>query len=418
MTRHRPRRRGRSTPPGRSWRPASSISTATGGLVILADGRTSRRSARASRPRSSGSTGTGSRRSRARRISRPSSNLDAGLDGRPDIDYDWTSVASYPRPLRRDGQPQHRTLVGNSQLRIGVLGWDDVPADERALDRMRGDAPRGDGRRRVRAQLRARLPARELRHDRRAGGAHRGPAGTVASTTPTSAIRSATATWTRSARRSRSAGGPPHRPTLPTSTAAGRIRAARTLLALVDDARAEGLDVTFDTYPSEWARDAFAHPACPSGSRPAAPAAEGAACRPGTANGSAPTSWRAARRTPAGPAGRTSGLGAFHRTENLRWEGRTVDGRHGRDGSRTRSTSCATCLLAEDLWHRPGHRAGPSAATPAPCSSRTRSGWSARTATFLGDQAEPPDVRQLPAHPRPVRPRRKPCSASRRRSAR
>ena len=26
------------------------------------------------------------------------------------------------------------------------------------------------------------------------------------------------------------------------------------MLALVDDARAEGLDVTFDTYPSEWAR--------------------------------------------------------------------------------------------------------------------------------------------------------------------
>src|SRR6185295_7155112 len=30
------------------------------------------------------------------------------------------------------------TLVGNSQLRIAALGWDDVPADEPALDRMRG----------------------------------------------------------------------------------------------------------------------------------------------------------------------------------------------------------------------------------------------------------------------------------------
>ena len=29
-------------------------------------------------------------------------------------------------------------LVGNSALRIDALGWDDVPADEAALDRIRG----------------------------------------------------------------------------------------------------------------------------------------------------------------------------------------------------------------------------------------------------------------------------------------
>ena len=30
------------------------------------------------------------------------------------------------------------TLIGNSPLRIAALGWDDVPADARAIDRMRG----------------------------------------------------------------------------------------------------------------------------------------------------------------------------------------------------------------------------------------------------------------------------------------
>ena len=43
-------------------------------------------------------------------------------------------------------------------------------------------------------------------------------------------------------------------PTSPTSTIARRIPGGpEPLLALVDDARAEGLDVTFDTYPYEWA---------------------------------------------------------------------------------------------------------------------------------------------------------------------
>src|SRR6478672_4094507 len=64
--------------------------------------------------------------------------LDSGLDGRPAIDYDWDSVGSYLE--RYDGTVSINvgTLVGNSALRIDALGWDDVPADERALARMRG----------------------------------------------------------------------------------------------------------------------------------------------------------------------------------------------------------------------------------------------------------------------------------------
>jgi N-acyl-D-amino-acid deacylase len=80
------------------------------------------------------------------------------------------------------------------------------------------------------------------------------PARAAASTTRTCATRSATGSSTRSRRRSRSADGQGapshithfyHRETHPGGP--------EQLLALVDDARAEGLDITFDTYPYEWA---------------------------------------------------------------------------------------------------------------------------------------------------------------------
>ena len=80
-----------------------------GGLVILADGR-----ARAEGPPGHHDRGRRRRRQRLRAVRaargprgvRATSN--AGLDGRPDIDYDWSSVATLPRALRRHGQPQRR----------------------------------------------------------------------------------------------------------------------------------------------------------------------------------------------------------------------------------------------------------------------------------------------------------------------
>ena len=84
---------------------------------------------------------------------------------RPQIDYDWHTVADYL--ARYDGTVSVNvgTLVGNSQLRIGAVGWDDEPADERSLDHMRGalrDAMR-DG---AVGLVRPRLPAGQLRHHR------------------------------------------------------------------------------------------------------------------------------------------------------------------------------------------------------------------------------------------------------------
>ena len=106
------------------------------------------------------------------------------------------------------------------------------------------------------------------------------PAGPAASITAMSATRSATGISTRSARRSTSGGGrraEPHHPLLPPRDAPGP---AEPMLALVDDARAEGLDVTFDTYPSEWAstRLLIQLPLLDPGRRTGA--AQGAAGRP------------------------------------------------------------------------------------------------------------------------------------------
>src|ERR1017187_8839201 len=63
--------------------------------------------------------------------------LNAGLDGHPDITYDWDTVAAYLSRFDRQVSVNIAYLVGNSVLRIAALGWDDVLADQRAIERMR-----------------------------------------------------------------------------------------------------------------------------------------------------------------------------------------------------------------------------------------------------------------------------------------
>ena len=121
------------------------------------------------------------------------------------------------------------------------------------------------------------------------------------------------------------------------------------MLALVDDARAEGLDVTFDSYPYEWASHAAADPAAAVGPGRRSGAAQGAARGPG---GPRPPPRRAARRaarpTPAPRGWADMRLGAFTRPENLRWEARTL-AEVMRETAATRSTRICDLLLAEDL---------------------------------------------------------------------
>jgi N-acyl-D-amino-acid deacylase len=180
--------------------------------------------------------------------------LDSGLDGRPDIDYDWLSVADYLRRFDGAVSVNIGTLVGNSQLRIGAMGWEEEPADPAAIDRMSG-----------------------LLRDAMADGAvglSSGldyPPGSYASTDELAALTRVAGVaggfyhthvryplgdrfldpFREAIEIGRRAGAPAHithfyhRKTHPGGPDA--------LLALVDDARASGLDVTFDTYPSEWA---------------------------------------------------------------------------------------------------------------------------------------------------------------------
>ena len=187
-------------------------------------------------------------------------HLDSGLDGWlpgywEDWDaLDWRTVADYLTAYDGTVSVNVGTLVGNSVLRINALGWDDVPADAAALDRMGGtlrDAI-ADG----------------------AVGLSSGldyPPGSFATTEELAALTRAAGDaggfyhthvryplgdrfldpFKEAIDIGRRAGAPSHithfyhRETHPGG--------ADQLLALVDDARAEGLDITFDTYPYEWA---------------------------------------------------------------------------------------------------------------------------------------------------------------------
>src|SRR5262245_25910916 len=62
--------------------------------------------------------------------------MNAGLDGAPDISAGWDSVGAYLDRL--NGMALNvGLLIGNSALRISRLGWNNVPADESALADMR-----------------------------------------------------------------------------------------------------------------------------------------------------------------------------------------------------------------------------------------------------------------------------------------
>ncbi|MDQ3492578.1 MAG: amidohydrolase family protein, partial [Chloroflexota bacterium] len=180
--------------------------------------------------------------------------LNAGLDGLPDIDLDWDTVAAYLARFDQRVSLNLVYLVGNSALRIDALGWDEVPADGQALDRMR-------------ALLREAMQGG-------AAGISSGldyPPGSFASTDELAALTKEAAAlggiyhthvryalgdrfldpFREAVEIGRRGEGPVHvthfyhRETFPGSP--------EQMLSLVDEARAEGLDVTYDTYPYEWA---------------------------------------------------------------------------------------------------------------------------------------------------------------------
>jgi len=181
--------------------------------------------------------------------------MNAGLDGSPPgLATDWSSAGSYLD--RFDGRIALNVamMVGNTPLRINALGWDDVPADDAAVANMR-------------AQLREAM-------EEGAFGVSSGldyPPGAYATTEELAALANEAAklggfyhTHVRYALGDRyldpfreaieigRRGEAPshithfyHRLTFPGGP--------EPMLGLVDDARAAGLDITFDSYPYEWA---------------------------------------------------------------------------------------------------------------------------------------------------------------------
>jgi N-acyl-D-amino-acid deacylase len=182
--------------------------------------------------------------------------MNAGLDGdpRPDVAIDWQTVEAYLS--RFDGRASVNVafLVGNSALRLAAIGWQEAIADAAAVTDMR-------------ALLREAM-------EEGAYGVSSGldyPPGAYATTDELASLAAEAAAlggiyhshvrYTlgdrfldpfREAIDIGRRGSAPshithfyHRATFPGTP--------EQMLALVDDARAEGLDVTFDAYPYEWA---------------------------------------------------------------------------------------------------------------------------------------------------------------------
>jgi N-acyl-D-amino-acid deacylase len=279
-------------------------------------------------------------------------HMNAGLDGAPEAarPLDWSSVEDYLERLSALRPSVNLALlVGNSALRIAVIGWDEVEATPGQV-----------------ADMRAML--REAMSDG-AIGLSSGldyPPGAYASTDELAELTNEAAahggfyhTHVRYALGDRyldpfreaidigrRGQGPAHithfyhRQTFPGGP--------EPMLALVDDARAEGLDVTFDSYPSEWASTRLLIMIPPW-------AQAGGPIR--TKERLADPSVRARiRRDLAGRgvlyAGRRAWhdvrLGAFTRPHLVAWEGRTLGALIDERGADPVDVLCDV-LLEEDL---------------------------------------------------------------------
>ncbi|MFL5777441.1 MAG: amidohydrolase family protein [Chloroflexota bacterium] len=358
-----------------------------GGLMILAEPRHEPKVRQGVTTEVVGVDGNGFAPFRSRMDLEAFVELDRGLDGRPDIAYDWDTVASYLRLYDGSVSVNVGTLVGNSALRIAALGWDDVRADDRSLADMRAmlaeamaegalgissglDYPPGS------FATTAELAALTAEAGRNGGFYH-------------THVRYALGDryldpFREAIEIGRRAGAPAHithfyhRQTHPGP--------AEPLLELVDAARAEGLDVTYDSYPSEWASTRLliqlpqwiqAGGPGPLKERLADPAARDRVRREVAARGAAysgPTGWADVR------------LGAFRRPANLRWESRTVGEVMAETGHDAVDVLC-DLLLSEDL--------GVAQVTSGPWAETLRAfvrhpvGMVGTDSTFLGDKPAP-----------------------------
>jgi N-acyl-D-amino-acid deacylase len=315
--------------------------------------------------------------------------MNGGLGGRPDITADWSDVPSFLTRFDQKVSVNIAVMVGNSALRIAVpeLGWNDVPADNRAMDAMAG-------------------VLREAMEDG-AFGLSSGldyPPGSYATTAELAALTRTAGrlggfyhTHVRYALGDRfldpfreaieigRRGDAPahithfyHRTTFPGTP--------DEMLDLVDEARTEGLDVTFDAYPYEWASTRLLI-LIPGWVQDGGPAK--------TKERLAETSVRDRIRRElaergmlfAGKGGlRDIRIGYLSRPENLRWEGRTLGDLIDAKATEPVDALC-DLLLAEDLR--------PNEVTPGPHTDGIRRflrhpiGLVGTDSTFIGDKPSP-----------------------------
>jgi N-acyl-D-amino-acid deacylase len=276
--------------------------------------------------------------------------MNAGLDGRPAaVTADWRTVADYL--ARFDGRTSLNVafLVGNTALRIDALGWDDTPADDSALDRMR-------------------QTLREAMEDG-AFGLSSGldyPPGAYASTEELTAL----------ARTAGSGGGIYHSHVrydlgdrfldpFREAIEIGRLGEAPAhithfyhratfpgtpdeMLALVDDALGRGQDVTFDAYPYEWASTRLLI-MLPTWVQAGGPRATKERLAERAVRDRIRAEMRERGTLYAGSAGLAAvRLGAFTEPEDFVWEGRTLGDVVAETGSDPIDCVC-DLLLAEDL---------------------------------------------------------------------
>ncbi|MDQ6682109.1 MAG: D-aminoacylase [Chloroflexota bacterium] len=312
--------------------------------------------------------------------------LNGGLDGRPAIDLDWDSVASYLGRFDRRVAVNIGFLIGNSALRICALGWDDTPAGPAALARMRSMLAEGmaEGALGVSSGLDyppgsyastdelASLTAEAARH----GGLYhthvRYPLGDRFLDPFREAIEIG-----------RRGGGPVHithfyhRASYPGPP--------ERMLELVDGARAEGLDVTFDTYPYEWASTRLLIQ-LPQWVQAGGPAA----LRARLADAGIRDRLRAELATGgAAPASAGWGdvrLGYLANPRNLRWEGRTLAEVMEETGADAVDAIC-DLLLSDDL--RVNQVTSGPAAESLPHFVRHPVGMIGTDSTFIGAKPSP-----------------------------
>ncbi|MGQ0607335.1 MAG: N-acyl-D-amino-acid deacylase family protein [Chloroflexota bacterium] len=274
--------------------------------------------------------------------------MNAGLDGAPPEarPYDWSTVESYLDRLDALRPSVNLAyLVGNSALRLAVIGWDMMEASPSDVANMR-------------SMLREAM-------EQGAIGLSSGldyPPGAYATTAELAGLTAEAGLYHTHVRYDlgdryldpfreaieigrRGEGATHithfyHRQTFPGGPG--------PMLALVDDARADGLDVTFDTYPYEWASTRLLIMIPPwvqaggpmrTGERLADPSVRDRVRRELAERGvldSGRSAWEDVR------------LGAFTRPELLRWEGMTLGDVIADRGDDPVDVLC-DLLLEEDL---------------------------------------------------------------------